>query len=141
MPKKQSIFAKPVSSIFNKATFYTRQIFHDTSLRFTDLVIYLYKVKEQSQDIIETNLKVAEQHLQNNNIFDAKLRYKIVLKMDKNNFDALYGLGFIAFKKGDYDNALHYFDLSKQNAANLANDIEAQNAIDEVQNLINKRLR
>ena len=82
----------------------------------TKLVELYFDAKEKSKNLVETNLKVAEEHIKNNNLYDAILRYKIILRMQKNNFDALYGLSFIYLKLGEFKKAIQYLELSLQYA-------------------------
>lgn len=80
----------------------------------TKLVELYFDAKEKSKNLVETNLKVAEEHIKNNNLYDAIIRYKIILRMQKNNFDALYGLSFVYLKLGEFKKAIQYLELSKE---------------------------
>ena len=80
-----------------------------SALKLADLISKFHDVREKSKNLVETNLDVAEEHLKNNNFFDAKLRYRIVLKMDPANLKAMMGLGFIFLSEKDEEKAKYFF--------------------------------
>ena len=86
------------------------------NVEITKLVELYFDAKEKSKNLVGTNLNVAQEHIKNNNLYDAILRYKIVLRMQKNNFEALYGLSFIYLKLGEFKKAIQYLERSLEQA-------------------------
>lgn len=81
----------------------------------TKLVDLFFEAREKSKDLVGTNLQIAETHIQNNHLYDAIIRYKIILRMDKKNFQSMYGLGFVYFKLKNFKKSLQYLNLALQN--------------------------
>jgi Tfp pilus assembly protein PilF len=72
-------------------------------------VYNILDIKERSKNLAGVNLELAKNYLQNNNLFDAKLRYKIVLKIKPNNAEALCGLASIYFIEKRMKKSEEYF--------------------------------
>lgn len=103
------------------------------SKKITSGIALFQEIKEKSRDLVTTNLELAEIHLRNNNFFDAKIRYKMILKMDQGNFYALAGLGFIYSIKGNPEKALSYFHASLKNVPDEFTRIEIEKAIHRIE--------
>ncbi len=119
MPKKSNGFVskrinRSLDEMIAKAKTTFRFVMHSVS----GFVAGMYEVRDKSKDLVQTNILVAEGHLKNNNIFDANLRYNIVLKLDKYNFEALYGLGYIAFLRRKYQKSWQYLQMAFKSATN-----------------------
>ena len=80
------------------------------STKSGEVVYNINEIKQKSKDLTGSNLELAKMHLQNNNLFDAKLRYKIVLKISPNNVEALCGLASIYFIQKKIQKAEEYFE-------------------------------
>lgn len=102
-----------------------------------ELFAFAKDVKEKSKDLIKTNLEVAEEHVMNNNLFDAKLRYKFILRMDKQNFQALSLLGYIYFKEKKLQKSLFYLEKSLPFVPNQEEKQEISEMIEKIKNMKN----
>lgn len=104
------------------------------ALKFADLISKFHDVREKSKNLLETNLDVAEEHLKNNNFFDAKLRYRIVLKMDPTNLKAMMGLGFIFLSEKDEEKAKYFFNKALEGEITEKERAEIESILFEINN-------
>ena len=134
--KKKGIFNRMLEPLFEKTEAGFGFVAKEFSTNISNLLLNIKEIREKSKNIIGSNIEVAEEHLKNNNLFDARLRYKIVLMLNKNNFKALCGLGFIAFKHKKYKKAKEYlknaFLASKTQEEREEADKYLQNTIDKL---------
>ncbi|MGV2432153.1 MAG UNVERIFIED_CONTAM: class I SAM-dependent methyltransferase [Rickettsiaceae bacterium] len=88
------------------------------------------------QNITETNIELGKYHLNNGDIGDAILRFKIAkLLFDKENPVINYWLGWCYFLKADYNLTLKFLsDIKSLEANNLKNFIKDADNIKEVPN-------
>jgi Tfp pilus assembly protein PilF len=100
--KNDSFLARKIRFGFEKIAESISFVVHFFTTKSGELIYEFTEMKRKSKNLVQTNLDLAREHLQNNNIFDAKLRYKLVLKLDKMNFEALFGLGFIYFTQKNF---------------------------------------
>ncbi|MFV9875108.1 MAG: methyltransferase domain-containing protein [Rickettsiales endosymbiont of Dermacentor nuttalli] len=70
---------------------------------------YIHVIIEKLQDLPDTNYKLGLLHLRKDNIYDAKLRFKIVLLFNKNHLMASYKLGYCYLLMGNNKQAMQYF--------------------------------
>lgn len=115
LKKSDGLFRKPVRKVFS----YLEDFLH-TSAGFarnkvSEGIVMINDIKAKSKDLINTNLEVARLHIRNNNLTDAKFRFKIVLRMQKNNFSANLGLGFLYLLEGKKEKSLKYYQLALEN--------------------------
>ncbi len=71
--------------------------------------------KESSRELMEkasSALEEADRHYRAGNLDTAEALYLDIVKEDQNSADALYRLGNISFKRGDYQAASGYFSRS-----------------------------
>lgn len=76
---------------------------------FSSAILFSITSREKLKNVVKVNLDLAALHFQNNRLTDAKLRYWIVTKLDKGNFDAIVGLGYINYIQKNYIIALSWF--------------------------------
>jgi Flp pilus assembly protein TadD len=96
-----------------------------------------FDIKEKSKDLIKTNLEVAHEHIKNNNFFDAKLRYKFILKQDKANFEALSTLGYIYLQEKNFEKAKFFLEKSLESVVNENEKLEIEELLHKIKNHVN----
>jgi Tfp pilus assembly protein PilF len=116
--KNNGFFKKQIDAAFNYITKFFFIIVNFFASKSGEVAFQVSEIRAKSKDLVGTNLQLAEEHLKNNNFFDAKLRYKIVLRMEKTNFEALFGLGYIALLEKKLEKAEEYFNKALQYAPN-----------------------
>jgi Tfp pilus assembly protein PilF len=114
--KKQSLSTKLLNNLFGsiKKIFNFNEVFISESA--SNFLFSVKDIKQKSKNLVKSNLELAELHLQNNSFFDAKIRYQIILLIEKNNFDALCGLGFIHARNKKYKKAQFYLQKALKGA-------------------------
>ena len=108
--KNRSFLSQKIDYAFIKLRDYIFKIANFFSTKSGEVVYNINEIKQKSKDLTGSNLELAKMHLQNNNLFDAKLRYKIVLKISPNNVEALCGLASIYFIQKKIQKAEEYFE-------------------------------
>ena len=92
---------------------------------FVNMVSLFIKSKDRSKNIIGTNLELASMHFKNGNYFDARLRYWIVTKFDKKNFDGYLGLAYVFYVQNKYSKAIEYFTKAREFSGSRLAEIDA----------------
>ena len=98
----------------------------------SDAIVLFFKIKDNSDSVVENNLKMAKYHFGNNNMFDAKIRYKIALMFDKKNFDAAVGLAYIYYMQMNHEKTIKYFNLAKSFCSDSVKIEEIDSIIDSL---------
>jgi hypothetical protein len=132
--KNRSFLSQKIDEVFIKLKDFTFQCANFFSTKTGEVAYNINEIRHKSKDLIGSNLQLAETHLQNNNLFDAKLRYKIVLKLDKNNVQALCGLASIYFIQKKLDKAQELLKIALEFATEEAREeiLELLNTINDV---------
>ncbi|AIL65190.1 biotin biosynthesis protein BioC [Rickettsiales bacterium Ac37b] len=76
---------------------------------YLDYMGSIQVIIEKLKNLPETNYKLGLFHLRKGNIYDAKLRFKIVLLLNKNHLMACYKLGYCYLVMGHTKKAAQYF--------------------------------
>lgn len=76
---------------------------------YLDYMISFQVIFEKLKNLPETNYKLGLFHLHEGNIYDARLRFKIVLLLNKNHLMACYKLGYTYLVVGESEKAAQYF--------------------------------
>lgn len=129
---KKSFVSKHIDSLFSYFQGYSFSITRFVSEKFADFCFFIFQAKEKSKDLVKANLDLAENFIQNNNFYDAKIRYHVVLRLNPNNFVALIGLGFVYIKTNKPKKALQYFELALQHCTDEAKATEINSIIAEL---------
>lgn len=125
-PNKKYLYSK-LDLFFARIGGYIFRFWRYINQEISKLVFLFYDAREKSKNLVATNLIVAQNHIINNNLYDAILRYKIILRMDKNNVEAFYGLGFVYHQLGDFKTAISYLErgITHTTDATLKTEIQA----------------
>ena len=111
-----------------------------SSNKVGDLISHMQDVKTKSKDLVATNIKVLEEHLKNNNFFDAKIRAKIILKLEPLNLEAMLALGYIYLNQNKLEKAKIYFEKSLKLTNNEEEIKNLQSILNEIQKFKNENL-
>ena len=94
--------------------------------------VYHATVKDKLKNILPTNINLGKYHIAKNNLNDAILRFKIILKFfDKENLEAKYYLAITYLVKGKKDKAEEILKNQPdyKNAAVILNMIKQENTL------------
>lgn len=111
----------PVTNIVEAASS-VKNSFYDTVEYIKN---YLRGANILRKDLYSANINLAQYHLQNGNVFDAKLRYYVAHKIRKNSTEPLLSLAEIAISQKKTQKAKKYF----QQALELSQSEEQKTAI------------
>ena len=113
--KSKGVISKMLDPLFEKTKEGIGVLFKYFYINSSNVLLTIRDVREKSKDLDGVSVLRSKQYKEyskqvfTKNLFDAKLRYNVILKLDKKNFKALCGIGFIALKKKHYTTAIEYF--------------------------------
>ncbi len=90
--------------------------------------LFIKDAKKSYKNLYENNMKLAVFHLENGNIFDAALRYKIAHRFDKTRSEPLLGLAYVSIQRKQNQKAIKYF----QSAIALIQNEEDKKQIEKI---------
>jgi predicted TPR repeat methyltransferase len=89
---------------------YTQQTCNFFQNKLQELKAFLVECKRKTQDLTKTNFELGKHHLNRGNLLDAKMRFKMVITMDKSYPEAHYYLGCCYYLNSEIDKASEMFE-------------------------------
>jgi uncharacterized protein HemY len=135
--RKDSFISKKIDLLFNIIGKFLFRTSLFASKKTAEAVSIYFDIKEKSKDLIKTNLEVAEEHIKNNNFFDAKLRYKFILRKDKTHFEALSKLGYLYLREKNFEKAKFFLEKSLESVIDSSEKLEIESLLEKIKNYAN----
>jgi uncharacterized protein HemY len=132
--KGNNFIAKKIDLLFDIIGKGLLRTYIFASTKTAEAVSIYFDIKEKSKDLIKTNLEVAQEHIKNNNFFDAKLRYKFILRKDKTHFEALYALGYLYFQEKKLEKAKFFLEKSLESVVDKNDKLKIESLLEKIKN-------
>jgi 2-polyprenyl-3-methyl-5-hydroxy-6-metoxy-1,4-benzoquinol methylase len=123
----------PMQKLFTFLQNYLLSIKEYLSEHSRMISIFLFEQKDKITNILDTNLKLGQEHLFNGRIDDAIIRFRIATTiLDPRNLELNYWLGVAYFFKGNIVNAIAYLEDSKDIGKDFLEFVQNINHADEI---------